>query len=233
MTLAPNTKTFLIFFIAALIAVPCWMVLRTYISPTIDTNTFYRYIWHYRMTVTIATPEGLKSGSAVREVTFQKGLHILPEMQPFIELKGEAVSIDLGERGILFATLMGGTENHDHAANIFLQKFPDKEKLGEVSLSAFDYPKFVYFKDPKDFKSVETVFGLDSSGKLIDRMEEILGKGVRIEKITLQVTDDPITRNLGEIPSTAPESGYPEWFRKLRYGDSRRLGLYDFKTGIK
>src|SRR4051812_10059597 len=69
--------------------------------------------WHYKMTVTVETPEGIKTGSAVRAVT----VHLVPrlslEVHPTIEVKGEAVAVDLGRRGVLFALMRGGLRGDD------------------------------------------------------------------------------------------------------------------------
>jgi hypothetical protein len=56
----------------------------------------------YKVTVEIETPEGIKTGSAVREVFIQRQPE-LPESGPDIKPKGEAVVIDLGKRGVVFA----------------------------------------------------------------------------------------------------------------------------------
>lgn len=47
--------------------------------------------WRYKMTVTVETPEGLKTGSAVREVYVARGLKITPESLPHVKVTGEAV----------------------------------------------------------------------------------------------------------------------------------------------
>jgi|AntRauTorcE11897_2_1112592.scaffolds.fasta_scaffold02754_1 hypothetical protein len=58
--------------------------------------------YHYKVIVSVETPEGIVTGSAVREVSFSDGIR-LSESGPSIRPKGEAVVVDLGDRGVLFA----------------------------------------------------------------------------------------------------------------------------------
>src|SRR4051812_15423843 len=74
--------------------------------------------FRYKMTVTVTTPEGDKTGSAVREVSVTHGLHLTPEMQPAVHLKGEAVVVDLGSRGVLFALLNGYYLGSDYGSDL-------------------------------------------------------------------------------------------------------------------
>ena len=63
--------------------------------------------YRYRLTVEVDTPEGLKSGSSVIEVrTEVADRAILPDAKTLdIQVTGEAVTVDLGQRGLLFALL--------------------------------------------------------------------------------------------------------------------------------
>lgn len=61
--------------------------------------------FRYKITVEIETPEGIKTGSAVREVRISNNLakYVNPDVRSLTyRVIGEAVSIDLGEHGILF-----------------------------------------------------------------------------------------------------------------------------------
>lgn len=63
--------------------------------------------YRYRLTVEVDTPEGLRTGSSVIEVTTRlAGPYSIPNPgQVLHSSRGEAVSVDLGRRGILFALL--------------------------------------------------------------------------------------------------------------------------------
>lgn len=78
------------------------------------------------MTITVDTPEGLKSGSAVREVfvQYQPGFMGV-QAGGHATLRGEAVEVDLGARGKLFA-LMRSKFSEDAGYRIFFKVFPGR-----------------------------------------------------------------------------------------------------------
>ena len=62
--------------------------------------------WRYKITIEVETPEGIKSGYAVREVTAQTRITINPDLPPeMFNTFGEAVVIDLGKYGTLFSLI--------------------------------------------------------------------------------------------------------------------------------
>lgn len=205
--------------------------------------------WHYKMTVTVETPEGLKTGYAVREVGNSASLVNIggtPESTPRIYHKGEAVLVDLGERGKLFAILSGYRMGVDYSKRIFYHAFEGGtafkgvKKLNslpvgtKVTLKPMDYPMFVMFKDVNDPKSLMRVMNIEnkSSGSqkyqiTENHMEELFGKGVKLKDVTIEITDEPVTN---VIENDLPEFGesFWEWFKSLKYGDPRRVGPSDF-----
>ncbi len=173
------------------------------------------YSWRYKMTVEIETPEGIKAGSAVREIRNSSPLVRLPDVGNAAGVRGEAVVVDLGERGVLFALI-----SH-HSDNEFYNAFPvPGNRIGNGGSSPDGikyyaslpigtkgvlkpeyfpgYPKLVTFTDMDDPKSVtlaqtwtrndKGLYGLQE-----DRMEELFGQGVKLKGITLEITDEPVT----------------------------------------
>ena len=62
--------------------------------------------FRYKLTAEVMTPDGLKTGSSVLEVSYHTGPHVLPDPNPrFDTLLGEAVYVDLGQGKNLFVTL--------------------------------------------------------------------------------------------------------------------------------
>ncbi len=156
--------------------------------------------WRYKMTVTVETPEGIKTGSAVREVSVTHGLALTPQMHNIPKLKGEAVIINLGQRGVLFALLKGATLGEDYGADIPVYALGGRDKKGKAELPPALYPMFVHFRNLNDPKTLENVISVSSNGRLSDtgkvtedRMEEIFGKGVRLEEVKIESTDEPVT----------------------------------------
>lgn len=156
-------------------------------------------IWRYKMTVTVETPEGLKTGSAVREVTYKNGPKILPDVAGSSwDVKGEAVVVDLGNGKYLFALM-----DVDGSYRIVYDMFPYTPKsardhiryyeslAGQKRVLGGKYPTFVTFKDIKDPKTVTQVDPFNLSATF--------GAGVKLKDITLEITNDEITKIISEI----------------------------------
>jgi hypothetical protein len=189
---------------SVLFAVFFWVVIWPHIH-------IFSGSWSYRMTVEVETPEGIKTGSAVREISWgTDGLVFfipIPSMgaRTWSE-QGEAVAVDLGKHGILFALI---TSPDVYADPVFEElqkdarahnlKFP---KLGtEKVLELPDYPLIARFRDLKNPDTLEIPYessweNHDPRTRRIykdDHMEDYFGAGVRLKKITVEVVDDPAT----------------------------------------
>lgn len=186
-------------FVAIVLAMVMGIAL-TACSAVLSSSDYLRY----KITVTVETPEGLKTGSAVREAYTYYEKSILPEQggRTYGITKGEAVVVDLGSRGLLFLLLDGGDEGR-----IIFKTFPNK-KVGSVVLTPDQYPKFVHFKDLQDPKTVEALLDFKSCADPItqirdssmciekDHFEEIFGQGVKLKSITVEITEDELTFGL-------------------------------------
>lgn len=131
-----------------------------------------------------------------------------------IRVRGEAVTVDLGKRGVLFA-LLRSDNDVDWAGRVMLMLAPDDpdnedfidgfddmlalEGLGPIvvprtypPVGALEersaYPMMVTFGDLADPTSVEQV---DS-----DDLAASYGDGVSLKRITVQMTDDPVTTGI-------------------------------------
>lgn len=182
--------------------------------------------YRYRLTVEVDTPEGLKRGSSVIEVrTAVAGSMKLPDANALaIRVTGEAVAVDLGKRGLLFALLRreaipqwaGGVMElvtqrppHDpdeddyvawHAAMIAnkgLHVIPRNslisprgygERMPTHRDPPADYPMLVRFGDIADPTSVARVDP--------DDLAAPFGKGVKLRRITVELTDDFVTTGI-------------------------------------
>ncbi len=178
--------------------------------------------WRYKMTVTVETPEGLKSGSAVREVhAYIQPAMLGADKKLFIDVEGEAVVVDLGKRGNLFALLKGaGRYGEDYAGYIAYLAFPQySQKISspgmvrlfpslkdQRSVLPLDlYPLMVTFKDTKDPKTIEPVMDIkmqddtnipESERKAVvnaDNFSKLFGSGVKLKEIVVETTKEPVT----------------------------------------
>ncbi len=164
------------------------------------------YSWHYKITVTVDTPEGEKRGSAVREARTEFQPRPEPKDFPYhIEIKsrGEAVPVDLGKRGMLFALI--DWDSYREFYNAFpyggqmdgKSKFPRDDyyketlKTGMKAELKTNFPRMVTFKDIKDPKSVEAVKA--------DDLAATFGAGVKLKDITLEITDEPVTWEIEKV----------------------------------
>ena len=185
------------------------LALATSACASDDTAPDYRY----RLTVEVETPEGLKTGSSVIEVKQRlvragsNPANIAVERR----VRGEAVAVDLPGGRTLFAllrsdnniewptyvmqTLAPHSESETFAQqldNMLLlegeivlpRTFPPVGHLEERSA----YPMLVTFGDLDDPASVERVDP--------DDLAATFGEGVSLKRITVQVTDDPVTSGI-------------------------------------
>jgi len=165
----------------------------------------------YKMTVEVDTPEGVKTGSAVREISMASRPMMLGESNDtHVKLeKGEAVVVALGQRGTLFATL---GISMDNAIEVILNAFPSGCLEGNYSrcgirhyssikegsqaeLPVKHYPPFFMFKNLQDPMSVAGVRDRHScSDHLNDcttyslSMEGAFGEGVKLKSVTIEIT---------------------------------------------
>ena len=165
--------------------------------------------YRFRMTVEVETPEGLKRGSSVYEVTAGRRTAFLPQMRSSeIKSKGEAVAIDIAPGRTLFALLKNGTPSGTMAelSMTTLDKGFGTSHRAMVStaeeLEARDadgspavvdpefYPILVTFGDPADPASVTKVDP--------DDLAATFGEGVKLNRITIELTDDPVTTGINK-----------------------------------
>lgn len=170
--------------------------------------------YRYRLTVEVDTPEGLKTGSSVIEVRQRL---VRPGSSPAnvaVErrVRGEAVAVDLPGGKTLFA-LLRSDNNVDWASYVMQTLAPhiDSETFaqqldnmlllkGEIVLprtfppvghlkERSAYPMLVTFGDIADPTSIEEVDP--------DDLAATFGEGVSLKRITVQITDDPVTSSIG------------------------------------
>lgn len=207
--------------------------------------------YRYRLTVEVETPEGLKTGSSVIEVQQSMGRSAGTGFGEIImrRVHGEAVSVDLPGGRTLFALLRSEDET-DWAGSVMQYVAPKvesksfKEKFGNMLLIEGErelprhwppfagglrlsaYPMLVTFTDLSDPTSVAEVDP--------DDLAATFGPGVRLKRITVQITDDPVTTGieerlgwLSEYPEPRLDPDYrgsttPNLSQQLWHGDFRK-----------
>jgi hypothetical protein len=207
---------------------PLWITAVVIASLVLAWNiVFPTNSFRYKVTVNVETPEGIKSGSAVREFTVVQQPEI-GDSGPGNSVRGEAVVVDLGARGVLFALI-----DMDDEYMVF-RTFPSEqggltragaryyERLeAKATLDPANYPKLVAFKDINDpgtvYEPFRVIFGDASQSSIernkVQRVEDNLaatfGEGVRLKNITIEMTDEPVTD--AKVEKHMPwVQGYPE-----------------------
>ncbi len=204
--------------------------------------------WNYRITVEIETPEGIKTGSAVRNVYISKRPALLGENNDGnrIEVTGESVVIDLGERGHVFSLI--GWSSYYEMLEAFYElrsgSWEDKIKKGKKILKVGETgdlknyaPGFVSFENIKDPRTIRLVRdglskSIGSKRDIKDNFENIYGNGVKLKKITIEITDDPVTWGAVDLVL-----GQDFWDKYRRWNKNSPINagppstLFQFKQG--
>jgi hypothetical protein len=182
--------------------------------------------YRYRLTVEVDTPEGLKTGSSVIEVaTRVAGKMAIPSPGAVSHrVRGEAVAVDLGKAGTLFA-LLRSDANSDWASRVLFllaRTVPHDEvkALGDdamfdrrmTDMLALSGPQMLprHFRDLPPTGKIKTVptaypmlvrFGDIADPKTVakvdpDDLAASFGKGVALKRITLERTVDAVTTGI-------------------------------------
>ena len=158
-----------------------------------------QYTWHQKMTLEVEVDGQLYTGASVVKVTVQESEPLRKQLGYPLHFgaKGEAAFVELPGSRYLFALLDGGPPDsgpQTNALNIFKDQLPRKglERFAVLSTSRFKtdiprshYPLLVTFTDITDPKTVQKVEP--------DNLEMIFGPGVSLKRITLEITDEPVT----------------------------------------
>jgi hypothetical protein len=159
------------------------------------------YTWNQKLTVTVNTPSGERSGSAVTRLRVNYSTSSLTGIGISYNVKGEATVVEFAPGKYLFALLSdsGPGNTTELATQTWLADLPKTvgdsrprfaylEKLRAVKPVPKDhYPLLVTFTNLDDPKSVKEV----KPGKLSDTF----GAGYSLKSITVEITDEAVTDN--------------------------------------
>jgi hypothetical protein len=162
--------------------------------------------YRYRLTVEVETPQGLRTGSSVIEIAsfFRSKNALVDPGQLITRVQGEAVSVDLPNGQALFAllTLPGqprGAEAFALWGFPFTSSMTGKDFVrGQIAhlrkqrgvgvIPPEYYPMLVRFADIRKSKTVAVV---DPAN-----LEPVFGNGVKLHRITVQITQDAVTESI-------------------------------------
>ncbi len=154
------------------------------------------YDWHQKLTVEVETPEGLKTGSSVMSARLidTHGIFVPAEANVVsFQLNGEAVALEVSQVRYLFVLLKSVPSLNwlvypkmDSAKAGSLLESGDDGGAGKVALKPDQYPLLVTFDDINDPASVKRI---DPAN-----LEATFGPGYRLNRITLSLTKEPVTK---------------------------------------
>jgi hypothetical protein len=201
---------------AALYGVGLWLWPASYPSYTI----------RYRLTLDVNVEGTHHIGSGVVEAIFQTRPRFPPESgDTSAYLKGYAITVDLGERGLLIAVdgeshtrraeFVGGGVIYGSTGYLRLpfaiwrnsrstqfgsetEYFAAPENRTPIALNLLMLPLLVRFRDLNDRNSLEEVDP--------EHLDATFGPGVSLESATFQIVDDPVS----PMPAN-----WPEWLKTI------------------
>ena len=169
----------------------------------------------YRLTVEVQVDGELKAASGVREVTYTKQPQLAAQHELSIGYRGDAIALDLGSRGTLFALLKEGRDERSGPEWIVLRAFdfdggslPSPVEVGgeqvarlsgKRELSLDNLPKLVRFRDINNPMTVEGVNPFNIS--------ERFGAGTKLVRVTLEIVPpgEPITTGIDQKLKWLPQ----------------------------
>lgn len=184
------------------------------------------YSWNQKLTVTVTTPQGEKSGSAVTRVAWKIGRVPMTSTIRTASVTGEATVVELAPGKYLFALLdqsqspveylaehvwpvdvVTGESEEDHLGRLYTHVMQAK---GPAHVRFDRYPLLVTFGDINVPASVKEVKPGD--------LAVAFGGGYKLKSITLEITDEEVTEGMmqkllpwlgkyPEPPLCAPKSG--------------------------
>jgi len=160
--------------------------------------------YRYKMTVEVNTPDGVKTGYAVREISIRTPppIPMLGEHRTGFGVRGEAVIVEIAPDKILFALVSGADGQYEfggrHVSFLFselapnspdaiIELWPVKPVTRRPKLDN-PLPALVTFKDLRDPMSLTRLDAND--------LASAFGHGVALKEVTIQRTDAPVTEEI-------------------------------------
>ncbi len=205
--------------------------------------------YRYRLTVEIETPEGLRTGSSVIEVETSESS--FPHSTVNHRVRGEAVAVDLPGGKTLFALLrsesdvawasrvmfMLAPEAPDTAPDPFQARFDNMLNLsGPVALPRM-WPPVAHLSERSAYPMLVTFGDLDDPTSVArvdpDDLSASFGDGVRLKRITVRMTNAPVTRGVVARLPRPSEKGFFNWNGRSNPNEGFVVGIWDFSRGTQ
>ncbi|MDP1699550.1 MAG: hypothetical protein Q8L53_01125 [Aestuariivirga sp.] len=198
--------------------------------------------FRYKLTAEVMTPEGLKTGSSVIEVSYSS-VHPLPNPGRWSSdsVTGEAVYVDLGGGKNLFVLLTnsesgrterdrdyygGGRTNDDAGAlrtiTLPLKIFNLEARLGEERIMARQVWEYLVLPgkivEPNNLPTLTTFRDINDpeSVEIVQpqNLAASFGQGYELRLASLQITDEPVSEGIESLLRWLPEKK-TEWEKSI------------------
>jgi len=216
--------------LAFVIAAPIVLLIGAFVVATIYSHWF-TYVHHFRLTVEIETPEGIKSASSVLKAVYVESPKWVPQNTSLSTgLHGEAVFVDLGGGKNIVALLALGANGEQSmepnlAARALRGEGPEKmlpsfwyrdapHWTGAAELTGELVPTFATFDDPTKPETVRVI--------VPSEFERMLGAGYRFKRVWVEMTDDGVTSHSSRTLSWLGDREAPQIFWKALYASGFR-----------
>ena len=158
------------------------------------------HTYRYKLTVEVETPDGLRTGYAVREVSWSPGVQITAEADTASMIhRGEAAMVDLPNGQVLFALmspdgqetpmLAFGSARQTAWSDDSVKVLQPPAKI-EAAYGQSGYPRLVRFRDIAEPETVEKVDPANLAASF--------GPGYRLKRITAQIVSEDVTEKVAE-----------------------------------
>lgn len=151
--------------------------------------------WHQKLTVTVETPDGIKTGSSVMAIKkhANDSQFRLPDARAaWTSVRAEAVVVEVAPGRYLFALVSNAGSIAQNSFPIDRDALPYEQEVAAVQgmtgvhrVPRDAYPRLVTFANVNAPQSVGRVDP--------DNLAASFGPGYRLVSITLEITDEPIT----------------------------------------
>ena len=203
---------------------------------------WFPYTWHQKMTIEVEVDGQVLTGASVMKVSWRKNDPIGAANGPewLGGIRGEAPYVEIPGRGVLFG-LISVAGHSSYAADVATQMMTGQKgwargpqefslvqaaKGQTVTIPLDRYPLLVTFTDLTDPTTVKVVDP--------ENLAPTFGPGVSLKRITLEITDEPVTEGkiesvLGwffEVDSLTPRDKQPRFLKDQT--PEQRVSLLDF-----
>lgn len=209
----------------------------------------------YKITVEVQTPQGVRTGFAVRELTTSVN-HGANGLSASARGRGEAVAIDLGDGKVLFALLRGVSLAEEHGALLAITARRAKKAAGYFGSPVAEiYPNIPEWDGkgprhkPTDFLPILVTLRDLADPRSLEKVDAgnlatVFGPGVALKRITVEPSGETVTDTLQRyLPEafwnrwdqiTSEEMKKRGWFHGAYFSSLlRQLNKVDFKEETK